>query len=384
MRIDSSAVAMKSDRAYGKYEQKKTSSLITTKNKADSLELSDESKSLVEQLEEGKVQLKEKEEKQQKQNIEDLLARHKEQSNKVENEEIEYKSPYEIKLEALKKMLEALKRMKKSNLSNFKNELQELQMQYKSSFSLSASASSASSITNMNHMGSGNASNGMTQWKKITATSAFMTEVENTTYTAQGVVKTADGREISFGVNVEMSRAFCQKYESLVKEDYIFTDPLVINLDSNVASVSDQKFLFDLDGDGKKENISFTGKGSGFLALDKNGDGVINDGNELFGTKSGDGFKDLAKYDKDRNGWIDEADDIFEDLRIWTKDEQGNDKLLTLKEAGVGAIYLGNASTQFSLNNQQTNHTNAMVRSTGVYLKESGEAGTIQHVDLVV
>ncbi len=314
MRIDSSAVGMKSDRAYGKYEQKKTSSLITTKNKADSLELSDESKSLVEQLEEGKVQLKEKQEKQQKQNIEDLLARHKEQSNKVENEEIEYKSPYEIKLEALKRMLEALKRMKKSNLSSFKSELQELQMQYKSSFSLSVSASSASSITNMNQMGSGNASNGMTQWKKITATSAFMTEVENTTYTAQGVVKTADGREISFGVNVEMSRAFCQKYESLVKEDYIFTDPLVINLDSNVASVSDQKFLFDLDGDGKKENISFTGKGSGFLALDKNGDGVINDGNELFGTKSGDGFKDLAKYDKDRNGWIDEADDIFDDL----------------------------------------------------------------------
>lgn len=252
MRIDSSAVGMKSDRAYGKYEQKKTSSLITTKNKADSLELSDESKSLVEQLEEGKVQLKEKQEKQQKQNIEDLLARHKEQSNKVENEEIEYKSPYEIKLEALKRMLEALKRMKKSNLSSFKSELQELQMQYKSSFSLSVSASSASSITNMNQMGSGNASNGMTQWKKITATSAFMTEVENTTYTAQGVVKTADGREISFGVNVEMSRAFCQKYESLVKEDYIFTDPLVINLDSNVASVSDQKFLFDLDGDGKK------------------------------------------------------------------------------------------------------------------------------------
>ena len=158
MRIDSSAVGMKSDRAYGKYEQKKTSSLITTKNKADSLELSDESKSLVEQLEEGKVQLKEKQEKQQKQNIEDLLARHKEQSNKVENEEIEYKSPYEIKLEALKRMLEALKRMKKSNLSSFKSELQELQMQYKSSFSFSVSASSASSITNMNQMGSGNAS----------------------------------------------------------------------------------------------------------------------------------------------------------------------------------------------------------------------------------
>ncbi len=37
----------------------------------------------------------------------------------------------------------------------------------------------------------------------------------------------------------------------------------------------------------------------------------INDGSELFGTSSGDGFKDLATYDEDENGWIDENDSIF-------------------------------------------------------------------------
>lgn len=382
MRIDSSAIAMASNRKYEKYEEKKKATLVTTKDKADSLKLSDESKNLVEQLEEGSVQIKEQEKEREKQNIADLLARQQERSKKVEEEGIKQKSPAEIKLEVLKRMLEALKRMNKNNLLGTKGELEQLQMEYKSSSSFSFSFAGAVGVNNGAQ--ETNAPNGATQWKKITATSAFTTEVENTAYTAQGVVKTADGREISFGVSVEMSRAFCQKYESLVQEDYICTDPLVINLDSNVASVSDQKFLFDLDGDGKKENISFTGKGSGFLALDKNGDGKINDGNELFGTKSGDGFKDLARYDKDGNGWIDEADDVFEDLKIWTKDEQGNDKLLTLKEAGVGAIYLGKASTEFSLNNRETNQTNAIIRSTGVYLKESGEVGTVQHVDLVV
>ena len=145
-----------------------------------------------------------------------------------------------------------------------------------------------------------------------------------------------------------MSRAFTASINSLEVESYIKTDPLMINLDTDIGSVSDQKFFFDLDADGKEDEISFAGKGSGFLALDRNGDGKINDGSELFGTKSGDGFKDLAAYDEDGNGWIDENDAIFSQLKIWTKDEDGKDKLISLKDADVGAIYLGNADTQFS------------------------------------
>ena len=65
-------------------------------------------------------------------------------------------------------------------------------------------------------------------------------------------------------------------------------------------------------------------------------------------------------------------------------DENGDSHLLNLKEAGVGAIYLGNANTQFSLNNADTNATNAVIQKTGVYLREDGTAGTIQHVDLAL
>ena len=94
--------------------------------------------------------------------------------------------------------------------------------------------------------------------------------------------------EIGFNVQVEMSRNFLEA-NTFIKEDtvQIMTDPLVINLDTNVASVTDQKFLFDLDADGTMDQISFEGEGSGFLALDRNGDGTINDGTELFGTQSG-------------------------------------------------------------------------------------------------
>ena len=51
-----------------------------------------------------------------------------------------------------------------------------------------------------------------------------------------------------------MSRAFMQETNLLEVKDYIKTDPM-INLDTNIGSVSDQKFFFDLDSDGKEENL---------------------------------------------------------------------------------------------------------------------------------
>ena len=223
-----------------------------------------------------------------------------------------------------------------------------------------------------------------TTWQRITATSGFHCEAESTTFATTGMVQTADGRNIDFNVEVSMSRAFQCEINMLEVKDYIKTDPLMINLDTNVGKVSDQKFFFDLDADGRKEEISFAGKGSGFLALDKDGDGKIGDGSELFGTSSGDGFADLSVYDEDKNGWIDENDSIFKHLVVWTKDENGQDKLLDLKKADVGAIYLGNADTQFSLKDED-NNLHGEIRKTGVYLKEStGTVGTLNHVDLVV
>ena len=221
-----------------------------------------------------------------------------------------------------------------------------------------------------------------TLWQRVTATSYERSEREYTAFRSNGCAVTEDGRSISFGVEFAMSRSFSERFDSLSSETYLLTDPLIINLDSDITSVSDTKFLFDLDADGQEEEISFAGKGSGFLALDANGNGVIDDGSELFGTKSGDGFADLAAYDEDGNGWIDENDDVYSKLRVWVKDADGSDRLLTLKEANVGAIYLGSVSTEFSLNDAATTETNGVMRRSGVYLKETGEAGTISHVDL--
>ena len=211
----------------------------------------------------------------------------------------------------------------------------------------------------------------------------IQTEHETTAFSTVGTVKTSDGREINFNLDVEMSRNFTQYYkEQYQLQSVRVCDPLVINLDTNIAELEDQKFFFDLDADGEMDEISMLNGGSGYLALDKNQDGTINDGSELFGTASGDGFADLEKYDQDGNGWIDEADAVFDKLKIWCKDENGNDVLYKLADKGVGAICLQRVGTQFSLNSQETNDTNGYIRSTGVFLYENGMAGTVQHVDV--
>ena len=220
------------------------------------------------------------------------------------------------------------------------------------------------------------------RWTVKTTYSSSFTEKECTTFSSTGSVKTADGRELSFNLDMSMSREYMEKHSISYVTDYsaILTDPLVINLKDNPVSVSDQSFLFDIDGDGKDETIARMNSDSGFLALDKNGDGIINDGNELFGTKTGNGFKELSEYDSDGNGWIDESDEVYEKLKVWITDENGNDKLISLKEADVGAIYLGNAKTTFNVTDD-TNDLKARVRSTGVYLHEDGSAGSVQQVD---
>lgn len=213
-------------------------------------------------------------------------------------------------------------------------------------------------------------------------TETYYSMEQSASFQTQGQVVTADGRTIDFNMNVHMS----SRFEAYYQENYDlhravnFCDPLVINLDSSPATVSDQTFYFDLDCDGVEENIHKLGSGSGYLALDKNGDGKINDGSELFGTASGDGFADLAKYDEDGNGWIDENDDIWKYLKIWVQTEDGP-QLYSLGEKGVGAICLNKMPTYYTQYGKD-GVPDAVVRSTGMFLYENGSAGSMQHLDL--
>lgn len=394
MIINTSAVSMSSERSYQKVESSVAMSVTSKAEDAIKLDISDKSRGLLRQLNEGAA------EKEKTKREEEAAKRQKQQktmmnlAEKLERKENQMQRPVrtqeDLQLRLLRQILENLRKKGKDVKSAEKAERriesfeelrgQSVSLQINPGANMGSVSIAGGIVRNQVSVGGGGGQTFTVQ----TVTSSFFSEQEVTEFLTVGKVCTADGRELNFGVSIEMSRSFVQETECYTEQSYTVMDPLVINLDTDIAQVKDMKFYFDLDGDGKEEEISELGAGSGYLALDNNEDGIINDGTELFGTKSGDGFADLAAYDEDGNGWIDEADEVFSRLKIWTKDEKGENRLLDLKEADVGAIYLGSAVTQFSMNHAETNETNAMIRKTGVFLRESGTAGTVQHVDLVL
>ena len=166
-----------------------------------------------------------------------------------------------------------------------------------------------------------------------------------------------------------------------------FMDPLVINYDKDVnpfENLSGAKFEFDLNNDGENDLIPLLKKGAGFLALDRNNNGKIDNGKELFGTESGNGFKDLSVFDKDKNNWIDENDEVFNQLKVWLKDDENEPKLVSLLDLNIGAIYLGDVQSGFKY--QSSIHTTeAVQQSNGIFLKEDGSgAGVVSSLDIAV
>ena len=206
-------------------------------------------------------------------------------------------------------------------------------------------------------------------------------EAEKTNFSAKGVVKTVDGRQIDFNLALEMSRERLETESVSLRLGEALKDPLVLNFSGGAAELSDARFEFDLDADGESDSVNFLSSDSGFLAFDRNKDGTINDGSELFGPSTGDGFSELAAYDEDGNNFIDEGDSIYNSLGIYNKNSDGEDILTSLSESGVGAIYLDRATTEFSLNDAN-NEQLGQVRTSSVFIGEEGSVGTVQQVDL--
>jgi hypothetical protein len=216
--------------------------------------------------------------------------------------------------------------------------------------------------------------------------SATYRESESTRFAASGVIYTADGKTIDFTAEVNMSREFAETRQASLKAGDAAqpkVDPLVLNYGGHAAELTGTHFAFDLDSDGDSEQLAELGAGSALLALDKNGNGTVDNGQELFGPTRGDGFAELAQYDADGNGFLDAADPAYDKLRLWQRDGSGGASLVALGQVGIGAIYLGRTATPFQLNDAQ-NHNLGQVASTGLFFREDGGAGTVQQVDYTV
>ncbi len=159
------------------------------------------------------------------------------------------------------------------------------------------------------------------------------------------------------------------------------TDPLVINFGSATAQLTDTLFEFDMNGDGKSGMFATLGSGSGYLVFDRNGNGKVDDGSELFGPQSGSGFSELAKYDDDGNLWIDANDEIYNSLSVWVQTADGSQELRSLEEVGVKALYVGSINDNFTLANGQGIPL-GQITASGIYLTTDGDVRTLEEVNL--
>ncbi|MEM7701534.1 MAG: calcium-binding protein [Pseudomonadota bacterium] len=111
-----------------------------------------------------------------------------------------------------------------------------------------------------------------------------------------------------------------------------------------MLATNDASVFFDFAADGFAERTGWIGSGEAFLAIDHNGDGIINDGTELFGNDITDGFDVLVQYDTNTDGLIDINDAQFGDLLLWTDANldgvSTSDELQSLSDAGLVSLSL--------------------------------------------
>ncbi|MBF0518399.1 MAG: hypothetical protein HQK92_01600 [Nitrospirae bacterium] len=220
------------------------------------------------------------------------------------------------------------------------------------------------------------------QWALSYSSKDVHYEKQDYTFKAQGIIKTKDGQNIKFSIDVNMNYEHSSETSaSLSAGNVKLSDPLVINFGGNAADLTGGTFNFDLNSNGKDVKMPMTGQGSGYLALDLNNDGVINNGKELFGPTSGNGFSELSAYDEDNNKWIDEKDSVFNKLSVLKKSPNGDTVVSSLKDNGVAAIYLGNIGGQFNYKDGAGNLIGRL-SSMGLYTKNDGTVGTVEQVDV--
>jgi hypothetical protein len=185
---------------------------------------------------------------------------------------------------------------------------------------------------------------------------------------------------------------FFQNLQNTVYRIVWITDPLVLDLNGDgihtVGVNGANSVYFDQDGDGIKTATGWVKSDDGFLVLDRNGNGLIDNGSELFGDntalstgeQAAEGFAALADQDSNQDGVINANDANFANLRVWRDLNQDGvsqtNELFTLDAAGVQSVNLANTQV-----NQALPDGNGVQR-TASFTRTDGSTGQVADLEL--
>ncbi len=184
------------------------------------------------------------------------------------------------------------------------------------------------------------------------------------------------------GMNLGTTMSALEFFVNEIKEDAnSLIDPLVLDLDGDgietttLASFSPN---FDLNGDNFAEKAGWVNRDDGFLVVDLDSNGKIDNISEMFGNAGTTGFAALAAYDSDLDGDVDANDADFSDLKVWQDLNQNGitdvGELKSLAELDIASIALTPTSTT------PVTQAGNVIAATGTYTKTDTTTGTIGDV----
>lgn len=159
---------------------------------------------------------------------------------------------------------------------------------------------------------------------------------------------TSRAARASSNANVSTVNTASSSYMRLQELALQGCDPIVLDLGGEGIQLTEagKGANFDINADGKMDSTAWVKGNTAMLVYDKNGNNAIDNGSELFGDQNGakDGFKELAKYDSNKDGKIDSKDNIYKNLKLY-RDLNGDGKMSanefnTLQEMGIKALNL--------------------------------------------
>lgn len=202
-------------------------------------------------------------------------------------------------------------------------------------------------------------------------------EEESCSFSASGNICLADGSRRQFDVGYAMERS---AETTQLNIGAGLRDPLVLDYAAPSSALGDHEVEFDLDNDGNAETMRMPGAASALLFHDRDRNDKADNGGELFGPQSGNGFDELARLDDDGNGWIDSADAAYGDIKLWRMGSDGVEQVETLAAAGIGALSTHHASTPFTL--KEKGEIVGQMRDSSVWLGEESGAGIVRQIDI--
>lgn len=187
--------------------------------------------------------------------------------------------------------------------------------------------------------------------------------------------------QLKDGSNISWSFDFSIKEEYFSFQSYQqapLKDPLILSLAGTAVSLQNTGTAFDFSDKGNNAVLPGLGSGQYYLVNDQNNNGKADNGTELFGPASGQGFTELATLDDNQNGFIDPTDKQWQQLRLW----DGKSAVKSLADMGIAALSTQSVATAFGL--YDGDHLLGRIARSGIFLNEQGIPGLIQQVDLNV